>query len=91
MLQSVVLPMVSRETCQKNYEKYFNVTETMICAGVEGKDSCQGDSGGPLVVNDKLAGIVSFGAGCAQKEFPGVYTNIANPEVTDFVKKHVKF
>lgn len=51
----------------------------MICAGIPqgGKDSCQGDSGGPIVIDKKLVGIVSWGNGCAQPGFPGVYTNIA--------------
>lgn len=44
------------------------------------------DSGGPLRYVDwsgtgsaeaVLVGIVSFGAGCAQRNLPGVYTNVA--------------
>ena len=50
----------------------------MICAGEEGRDSCQGDSGGPMVDSEGLLiGIVSWGQGCADKDYPGVYTEVS--------------
>ena len=42
----------------------------------KGTDSCQGDSGGPFACNGKLTGVVSFGIGCANAAYPGVYTRI---------------
>lgn len=50
-----------------------------MCAGEEGKDTCTGDSGGPIMIQATkgtwfLEGIVSYGASCGNKDFPGVYT-----------------
>ncbi|KAH8322083.1 hypothetical protein KR059_002677 [Drosophila kikkawai] len=57
--------------------KFFNITDNMICAGVLGsKDACLFDSGGPLVYQQEICGIVSFGIGCARKDYPGVYTDV---------------
>ncbi len=45
-------------------------------------DTCQGDSGGPLMafVNNTwiLAGLTSFGYGCAEAGYPGVYTRVSS-------------
>lgn len=81
-LQQAVLPIVSRDTCQAAYPEY-NITPRMTCAGyvAGGIDACQGDSGGPLVCRkDKihwyLAGVVSWGLGCARPESYGIYANV---------------
>jgi len=60
-----------------------DITENMLCAWAEDTDGCQGDSGGPLVVTgntpdqDLLVGVVSWGLGCAEEEFPGVYSRVS--------------
>jgi trypsin len=55
----------------------------MICAGEDGAGICNGDLGSPLVVNNVLVGIASWGIGCAEDSYPGVYTSIA--KVKSFV------
>jgi len=82
-LQEAVLPIVARPVCATALAPYA-ITDNMLCAGhVEGRrDTCQGDSGGPLLVNHQgerqLAGITSWGIGCALPGKYGVYTRVAN-------------
>jgi len=76
------LPFIPRSVCNEPLSYHNTVTENMFCAGAAGHDSCQGDSGGPITVGTatapKLAGIVSWGEGCAQPNKFGVYTRVAN-------------
>jgi secreted trypsin-like serine protease len=70
-------------------------TDLMLCAGGDGKhDACVGDSGGPLLVPAGQAGwtqigIVSWGAGCAARGVPGVYTRLSDPQINAFVKNTI--
>jgi secreted trypsin-like serine protease len=87
-LQKVVIPSVSKSTCNAQEAYDGTVTEWMFCAGEYKKDSCQGDSGGPAsaLVNDRrlLIGIVSWGIGCGERDKYGVYTRL--PVYSEWVK-----
>jgi hypothetical protein len=80
-LRDVVVPTVSDVGCKAAYGSSF-ISSVMFCAGVEGKDSCQGDSGGPIVIRNGathiLVGVVSWGTGCAQRKYPGVYARVSS-------------
>ena len=82
VLMHVKVPIVSDAECRDAYGQ-SEIEDSMLCAGVPegGKDSCQGDSGGPLACEDTgsryLAGVVSWGYGCARPNYPGVYTEVS--------------
>ncbi|XP_062557835.1 transmembrane protease serine 9-like [Armigeres subalbatus] len=87
VLRAANVPAVSQEECSQAYAMYGGVTDRMVCAGYKqgGKDACQGDSGGPLVEGNTLVGVVSWGVGCAEPGYPGVYSRVA--AVRDWVKE----
>ncbi|XP_072518296.1 enteropeptidase [Salminus brasiliensis] len=88
VMQQAVLPLLNNSQCQEWLPEY-NITKRMVCAGYAegGVDSCQGDSGGPLMCEGEnhwvLAGVTSFGVGCAQPQRPGVYALVS--EFIDWV------
>merc|ERR1711962_1114067 len=99
-LQEVSVKVMTNSECSTMYSGY-TITDNMMCASAEdgngGKDSCQGDSGGPLVTkepgssgevagqNYEQIGVVSWGVGCALKDYPGVYARVTK-EIT-WIKK----
>jgi len=62
-----------------------------VCAEELLKDSCNGDSGGPLFWNGATRiqiGIVSYGTSCALPKFPGVYSEVNNPDIRSFITQY---
>jgi Trypsin len=93
------VPFVSDSVCQADYRDNWVVPIDMspdlqLCASDDTRDACFGDSGGPLVIphgaspsDDVLAGIVSAGGpgGCADSDFPGLYTEVSWPATRSFL------
>lgn len=77
-LLRVNLEVVSFEHCNAAFQG--TLVKGMMCASAPGRDACQGDSGGALICQNRVAGVVSFGSGCAHPNHPGVYMDITHYE-----------
>ncbi|CAF3334871.1 unnamed protein product [Rotaria sp. Silwood1] len=72
------------EDTEKMCKNLIENIKLQFCAAVNGggKGTCQGDSGGPLMhYSEKeqlwlLAGITSYGRGCALPNYATVYTRV---------------
>lgn len=75
-LMKAIVPLLDVHECRKR--SMIPIGEGVICAGYfeGGIDSCTGDSGGPLVCDGVQYGIVSYGKGCAERDHPGLYTDV---------------
>ncbi|XP_061384900.1 suppressor of tumorigenicity 14 protein homolog [Danaus plexippus] len=90
VLMKASLRILSDEECFKS-KLASHIKPMMMCAFTKGKDGCQGDSGGPLLTFESdgryvQAGIVSWGIGCANPNYPGVYTKVSN--YNDWIEKN---
>ncbi|EFX79747.1 hypothetical protein DAPPUDRAFT_304284 [Daphnia pulex] len=86
VLQQVTIRTITNNECSSTFRGVIlsGITDQMLCAGYPGRGICSGDSGGPLFVQPApgekwiQVGIVSWGVGCAEPDFPGVYTRISS-------------
>ncbi len=92
-LQKAQVPITTDAYCADAYGENDGLTggfdaETMVCAGYPegGVDTCQGDSGGPLFASGRVVGVTSWGNGCAEAGFPGVYARVADTKLRTWVE-----
>src|ERR671911_674221 len=90
-MHEVSLPVVSDSRAKRAYQskgpKYL--PSLNVAAGKKGKSPCFGDSGGPLFDPESRTqvGITSHGAvhKCGTARYPGVYTEVNNPNIRNFI------
>ena len=94
-LRAASVQVIDDGTCSSDYGGDFDPS-TMICAGFQsgGVDTCAGDSGGPLEAPQsaggyRLVGITSWGEGCAEPGFPGIYTRVADTTLSPLIASDV--
>ncbi|MER7546650.1 serine protease [Actinomadura sp.] len=76
-LRAADVPLRSDAACRRAYGGSFDPSD-MLCAGSDRADTCQFDSGGPLVVRGRVAALTSWGRGCAEPGYPGVYARLGS-------------
>ncbi|WP_433462553.1 serine protease [Spirillospora sp. CA-128828] len=76
-LREAAVPLPGDAACERAYGDSFDPSD-MLCAGSEKADSCQFDSGGPLIARGRVVGLVSWGRGCGEPGYPGVYARLTS-------------
>jgi secreted trypsin-like serine protease len=91
-LRQAQVPVVSDRRAESSYDALLEpsgyVPPIMIAAGNSKVNACVGDSGGPLFDSGSRTqvGIVSGGYyKCGTERFPGVYTEVNNPNIRNFI------
>ena len=95
-MRKATVPVVSDREAEAAYkgEAFEFVPRLMVAAGTDEQDTCFGDSGGPLFDRTDAGtfiqvGITSFGPSsgeCASPTHPGVYTEVNEPDIRNFIR-----
>jgi trypsin len=101
VLQEAQVPIVADDVPAKAYPYLLDgvdpvlggfESDTQVAAGYPegGVDTCQGDSGGPLLVaagsEMRLVGDTSYGQGCAEPDYPGIYGRLAGDTLREWIR-----
>merc|ERR1719401_3273518 len=102
-LREAKVDLVGQENCSDAYAQETITQEMICAQGTckaaqlggSVQDACQGDSGGPLVCQGRpgfnqsyfLEGVVSWGYGCADPDYPGVYSRVT--EELEWIKTNM--
>jgi len=95
-LMEVNVTTMDNAKCAELLPWPYDITDSMICAGGDGKGACNGDSGGPLVTLDpitnsfySLIGIASWRAkdGCALPNEPAGFSRVTKN--IEFIRKNM--
>src|SRR3954453_21844212 len=92
-MQSAEVPISTDAYAAAAYPSDFE-SKTQIGAGYDkgGVDTCQGDSGGPLLVPGsttgtlRLVGDTSYGNGCAEPHYPGIYGRLGDVTLREWIR-----
>jgi secreted trypsin-like serine protease len=90
-MHEVSVPVVSDSRAKRAYQSQGleYLPSLNVAAGKKGKSPCFGDSGGPLFDSGSRTqvGITSHGAvqKCGAAQYPGVYTEVNNPNIRNFI------
>ena len=93
VLQDAAVPIIHNDVCNAPDSYDGQIVPSQVCAGFRegGVDACVGDSGGPLLIEENneqvQVGITSFGIGCAEPLFYGIYTDVSHflPWLSQFI------
>ena len=85
--------LMHRSVCQTVYPdvlKRDSAAASILCMKTEqGVGHCLGDSGGPVVAwrgdEPVQVGIISFGAGCGDADYPGAAIRVASPVIARYI------